>query len=303
MAGEDNQEQSRGESIVEREAKLTPVQEETVRIVEKGDKDDDQDDLDNGKTDDGSGDEDESGSDEDPRANLANQSVPTVADPGEFKPADYSFEVQEYNEDGKPTKTHKVKSIEDWDELLAKDPNLGSAAALLKAQRLATKMESAQERDKSQWQDQKDKFDEEKKQLDAQAASMKMMVSEVDYLVTKGKLPKIDKQYVNADWSDAEVAKQPGVKEQLALLSYMKKENNARVKAGLSPITSILDGFNAWKNDDNEVTAVKAKKQAGEARKQAGSRVSGASSAPRQVAPPGLMVGRGGSLRDLGNMV
>lgn len=225
--------------------------------------------------------------------------TPTVEDPGTYTPKDYSFEVTVYDEEGKNGKSVKVKSIEEWEELLDKDSNFGTSSALLKAQRLATKMESNLDRDESEWKKKKDAFDEQSESAQAQQDRINNIAAEINYLVGKGKLPAVDKKYANADWSDPEVAKQPGVKEQVSLLNYMRKENDARVKAGLRPIDSVLDAYNAMQLEQRDKRAQDVKKKAGVARKEAGARVAGSSPAPVSSAPKGIAVGRGGSLRDL----
>lgn len=223
----------------------------------------------------------------------------TAKDPGEFKPKDYSFEVTVYDEEGKNGKSVKIKSIDDFEELLDKDANFGTSSALLKAQRLATKMENNAERDQSEWQKKMDDYADQNKAAQDQQDQITNVAKEISYLVSKGKLPAADKKYANADWSDPEIAKQPGVKEQVELLNYMRKENNARIKAGLKPFGSALDAFNALQLESRDKKAATVKKQAGEARKEAGARVAGSSPAPVSNAPKGVAVGRGGSLRDL----
>lgn len=235
--------------------------------------------------------EEEEDAPEAPRENLV--------DPGEFKPQDYAFEVTVYDEEGKNGKPKKIKSVDEWDALLDTDPNLGSAASLLKAQRLATKMETSLERDQSDWQKKKTEFEEGTRAAEVAQEAVTQMANEITYLVSKGDLPQVAKQYQNADWSDPEVAKQDGVKEQLAVLNYMRKENAARAKANLKPMTSILDAFNAFQIEQSRKQAITNKTNAGQARKEASARVAGSTPAPVSVAPKGIMVGRGGSLRDM----
>lgn len=225
--------------------------------------------------------------------------IVTEEDPGEYVPQDYSFEVTIYDDEGKNGKQVKVSTIEQFEELLEKDVNFGSPSALLKAQRLATKMESNSERDKRAWEEKKNKFDSQVQSVQEQQETVNAIASEIMYLVGKGKLPPVDKQYANADWSDPEVAKQPGVKEQVELLNYMRKENDARLKAGLKPLTSALDAYNAMQLETRDTQARNAKREAAEARKNAGARIAGTSPAPVSNTPKGISVGRGGSLRDL----
>lgn len=225
--------------------------------------------------------------------------IVTVEDPGEYTPKDYSFEVTIYDEEGKNGKPVKIKSVEEFEELLEKDSNFGSPSALLKAQRQATKMESNSERDKEKWQEAKDKYSSQVESVQAQQEQINNIASEISYLVAKGKLPEVDKKYSNADWSDPDIAKQPGVKEQVELLNYMRKENDARTKAGLKPLTSALDAYNSLQLEQRDRKVSDVKKRAGEVRKEAGSRIAGNSPSPVTNSPKGVAVGRGGSLRDL----
>lgn len=290
---ENEEEVSQGTSILEREAKMRGEQAPVPTIVDKNtpvttqedenNEDDDQDTLD------------------EPTAASVATATPQAPDPGNFTPGDYSFEVVAYDAEGKSPKTHRIKSVEQWDELLDKDPNLGTAAALLKAQRAASKMETGLERDQREYDAKKAAYDGEKAQIAARQEATDTMVAEIGYLQSKGDLPEVAKKYVDADWSDPEIAKQPGVKEQLALLNYMKKENKARVAAKLKPMTSILDAFNAYQIDQARRGNVQRKQTAGVQRKAAGARVAATTPAPASGgAPAGISVGRGGSLRDLG---
>lgn len=222
----------------------------------------------------------------------------TVEDPGKYEPEDYSFEVNVYDAEGKNGRRKIINSIDEWEQLLETEPNLGSSLAVNKAFREAQNMESSLKTDKSDWEKKKEAFNEQKKLADAQWAETERTAKEITYLVSKGKLPKVDAKYANANWSDPQVAKQPGVKEQVALLKYQMKENAERNKLGLSPM-SVLDAFNALQNEELEKGDKKQKKEAGEKRKEAGAKVAGASSAPSAGAPKGVAVGRGGSLRDL----
>lgn len=288
----DNEEEvSQGTSILEREAKLrgeTP--EPAVRIIEKGQEIDEEPDE----------------TDEEEEDATAPQQIvpetPKTPDPGEYKPTDYSFEVQVYDKDGNNPKTRKITSLEQWDDLLENDPNLGSASALLKAQRNATKMENSSDRDKRDYDTKKTAFDTEVTEIATRKAAVDTMTSEIGYLQAKGDLPAVAKEYVDANWSDPEIAKKPGVKEQVQLLNYMRDENKRRTAANLKPMTSILDAFNAFQIDQAKKGNVARRQTAGQQRKTAGARVAGVSSgAPSSSgAPAGISVGRGGSLRDLG---
>lgn len=222
-----------------------------------------------------------------------------VENPGEFTPKDYSFEVTVYDQEGKNGKSVTIKSTEAWDDLLETDPNLGSAAALAKGLRLAAKMEGNLEREKADHDSKKAEYDKVVADNDARVQATNNMVAEISYLVENKDLPEIDSKYTNADWSDPEIAKQPGIKEQIALLSFMRNENNRRTRLGLKPMTSILDAFNAYERQNAKTASVDSKKLAGEQRKAAGSIVASPSPSPQTAAPKGISVGRGGNLRDL----
>lgn len=222
-----------------------------------------------------------------------------VEDPGEFVPKDYSFEVVVYDED-KNAKTVKVSSVEQFDELMESDPDFGTVAKAAKAIRAATNLESSVERDRREWQARKEEYDKQVEDDSSRNQAIQDLASEINYLVAKGKIPKADPKYMSADWSKPNVSNQPGVREQLAILEYMNKENEIRAKAGLKPITSALDAFNAMELEERTKKSQDEAKQAGEARKRASARVAGTSPAPVSSVPKGVAVGRGGSLRDLG---
>lgn len=227
------------------------------------------------------------------------QPLVTVEDPGEFTPKDYSFQVTVFDSEGKNAKQVTVRSPEQWDELLETDPNLGSAAALAKGLRLAAKMEGNTERDKADYDVKKAEFDQATEAEKTRVAALTSMEAEINYLGENGDLPAVDAKYVNADWSDPDVAKQPGIKERIALLSFMRNENNRRTRLGLKPMTSVLDAFNAFERQNSKTRRISATKLAGEQRKAAGAIVAPSSPAPSASAPKGISVGRGGSLRDL----
>jgi len=221
--------------------------------------------------------------------------VLTVEDPGEFTPGDYSFEVT--LKDGK---THKVSTPEEADKLAEDPENFETPKQLLDFIRRSQKMENQLDKDKEKWEAQKKTFDEQTEVAEQRQETVENMVSEFKYLVGKGLMPKIDKQYLDADWSDPEVAKQPGVKEQMELLNYMVRENEVRAKAKVRLLTSVVDAYNAWqqdperkKADEERQKAEDDKRAAGEARRVAGARVAGVSASNQTpYAPKGVAVGR-----------
>ena len=226
-----------------------------------------------------------------------------IEDPGEFTPQDYSFEVVTYDDEGKKPKTVKVTSIEQWDELLESDPNMGSSAAVGKAFRKAQKMEIGIERDLAEYEVKKSEYEAavESEQLKTQRNDT--IFNEMQYLMDKGDLPKLtNEELTNLDWEDAAVVKaHPNIAPHKELLNYMRKENASRTKSKLAPLSSVLDAFNAMQLDSNRQKVEENKTKVAEARKQAGARVASGTPGPGQaVSPKGIAVGRVGDLSRLG---
>lgn len=225
-----------------------------------------------------------------------------LEDPGDFVPANYSFSVTVYTgEEGKEkAKTVTIRSVEDAERLLEEDPSFGSSKGFVDFNRKVMRLESNLERDEREHKALKDAYDDQQKGIEAQQERVNTIANEIEYLVSKEKLPKIADKYKNANWADSAVAKQPGVKEQLALIKYMNKENIERRKLGLSPM-GALDAYNQMQAEVSDKRKAENRVTSAEARKQAGGRVSGVNPAPVGAgAPKGIAVGRGGSLRDLG---
>ena len=216
-----------------------------------------------------------------------------LVDPGEYTPADYSFEIEV---EGKKITITDPKQAE---TVMDENADKFTATELLRIIRQTSKMESKLESDKSDFDKKKEEYTTKKADLDAQQESINTVASEITYLVSKGKLPKVAAEYQNADWSDPEVAKKPGVKEQVELLTYMRTENAARTKAGLKPITSAIDAWNAWQLDNKSSDEAKDKAVQAKARKNASAKVAGSSPNPVNLAPKGIAVGRAMSLTDL----
>ncbi len=218
----------------------------------------------------------------------------TVDDPGDYQPADYSFEVTLAG-----GKTVKVTSPDEADKLADDPDNFETPKQLNDFLKKSLTMQHKLDRDYEKWEAQKKTFTEQLETETQRREAVDTIASEMSYLVDKGMMPKVDKQYIDADWSDPEVAKQPGVKEQIELLQYMVKENESRAKAKIKPLSSILDAYNAWqldaKHQKEEADRKKAEeehKAAGEARKQAGARVAGVSpSSQGTYTPKGIAVG------------
>lgn len=216
----------------------------------------------------------------------------TVEDPGEYKEKDYSFEIEIEG------KKHKVTSADEADELADKYADKLTANQLGTLIRKGAQIEIKQDRDKSDWQKQKDKFNEQTKAEDERWDDVNKKAREFKYMVSKNMIPAIPKEFEEADWNDPQVQKQPGVKEHIEILTYMAKENLARKKADLDPITSVLDAFNAMKVDEGYKKKEEDKKAAGEARREAGSRVAGVSAGSNNTyAPKGIAVGNPNALK------
>ena len=96
------------------------------------------------------------------------------------------------------------------------------------------------------------------------------------YLETKGKLPAVPAQYAEADWSDPEVAKQPGVKERVELVNYMAKENAQRESLGL-PKMSPLEAHAELQNKALEEAQTQRTQKQADLRKKRGAMISGQS--------------------------
>lgn len=219
--------------------------------------------------------------------------TPEVEDPGEFTPKDYSFEVT--LADGSK---HTIKAPEDAD-LLPDDADFGSLKNFNQYMRNLSRMTYGIEADKRDYESKKEAFETHQEQAAELTKRVETMTAEVNYLVAKGKLPKVDPQYENADWNDPEVQKQPGVKETLELLEYRAKENVERAKLNLPPMSVLeaanereLEGYRTKEND----TKTKQNNQ----RKVKGAMVGGATSTPAQNIPDDLIIGEGGAIRDIG---
>lgn len=219
--------------------------------------------------------------------------TPQLIDPGEFQPKDYSFDVE--LADG--TKIHVAKP-EDIDQIPT-DADFGSPQNLMKAQANFNKMVVGIDADKREYDAKKEEFDKQQTESADLEQRITTMINEMNYLETKGRLPKVDPKYENADWSDPEVAKQPGIAERLALLTYRAKENEERSKLGLSPM-SVLEAQMQMQQEAVEQRAADTKQRQGDIRKQRGAMVTGPSVSPSTNTPDDMIIGEGGSTRDIG---
>ena len=222
--------------------------------------------------------------------------TPQLTDPGEFVPQDYSFDVK--LADGSTVKINTPEDI----EALGADVEFASAADLIKTQANYSRMVTGIEADKKAYDAEKSAFDTAQESVQQQEQFISGIESGMGYLESSGALPPVPKQYENADWTDPEVAKQPGIKERVAIIEYMATENAKRDRAGVPRITSVLDAHNAMKLDTLEkAQAVKAD-AAKAATKARGAMVGGESSQSQGGAniPDNMIVGTGGNIRDIG---
>lgn len=220
------------------------------------------------------------------------QPATQLEDPGDFTPSDYSFDIE--LADG--TKMH-ISKPEDIDRL-PEDADFGTPANLLKVQSNFNKMTIGLDNDKREYEAKKQAFETESASQQAIAKNVENMVNGLNYLETKGKLPKYDQKYETADWSDPEVAKQPGIKERLELLEYRANENVLREKAGLEPMT-ITEAFTQRELEGYQAKQEQQRNTQNDKRKAQGAMVGGASAAPAQNIPDDLIIGEGGSTRDI----
>ncbi len=99
-----------------------------------------------------------------------------------------------------------------------------------------------------------------------------------------------------ANWNDPTVAKQPAVKAQLELLAYFRSENATRTKAGLAPMTSLLDAWNGYAREQEKTQAKDNRQSNIAARRTGAAAVASTSPRPATAAPKGIAIGRVGML-------
>lgn len=215
-----------------------------------------------------------------------------LADPGDFTPKDYSFEVE--LADG--TKFN-IKSPEDVSQL-PEDASFKSIQDHTAFINNYTQMVNGVAADKQQYETDKKTFEEQKAVADENEKFIQTIENSFSYLEGKGKLPAVPAQYAEANWADPEVAKQPGVKERVELVNYMAKENAERESLGL-PRMSPLEAHAEIQNKAlEEQQAQRTQKQA-DLRKERGAMVSGQSAPAPGKANSDMIVGSGRPLRDL----
>ena len=247
----------------------------------------------------GAADNDEKGDDAKPSGQedavyAEPEPVVTIEDPGDYAAADYSFEVT--LKDGK---TAKVSTPEEAEKLADDPDNFETPKQLMDFINKQNKMNRSLDKDYEKWESQRKTFDEQTAEQSKRQENVESIVKGFSYLIQKGKLPAVEDAYLNADWSDPDVAKQPGVKEQVELLNYMTKENADRQKAGLPPFATVVDAYTAWVEEATVKGRIASERAAGEARKVAGARVAGVSpSNQAPYVPKGIAVGRTLSFSD-----
>jgi hypothetical protein len=222
---------------------------------------------------------------------------PTIEDPGEFKPSDYSFEVK--TTDGK---THKIASLEDAEALAAEldeKPELISASQFMSLNRKTAQMEIGQSNDKQKHEEAKAKFDDQQSTVKLREDTLDQWNKELIYLAKNGELPEISKEMNEADWTDPEVANDPAVKARLEIAKWMETENTKRLAVGLEPVKSMIDAHSAMQLEAMKKQGQEEVSKEKEQRQKKGGMVGGPSSHQPSNAPAGSIVGAGGSLDDV----
>jgi len=221
------------------------------------------------------------------------EEVVTLEDPGNYEPKDYSFD---YNVDGK---TYKIASSDDVDKIPNEDLEKLSAKDLSSLIRKANLIDTKHDKDEEEFNRKKDEYSAQVQQQEERDKVIETFAAEFDYLVSKGYLPEVPEELRKSDWTDPKIAAKDGVKEQKAILDYMVKENKQRAKLNLKPIDSIIDAFNAYSLENNRKDEQERHKRSGEARKQAGARISApTNNQPASMVPKGIAVGRVNAFRN-----
>jgi len=216
-----------------------------------------------------------------------------VDDPGDFTPGDYAFDVT--LADGTTVRIDKPEDI----EKLPQDADFGTPKNFLEVQANYSKMVTGIEADKRTHEASKQAYDDQQAAHQEADATLATWVSELTYLETKGVLPKVAAEFETADWTDPEVAKQPGVKERVELFNFMGQETAARDKAGLPRIKSVLEAQGLMERDALKTQQVEHEQKQVDLRKKRGAMVAGQSAPAPNKGNSDMIVGSGGSLRDI----
>ena len=229
-----------------------------------------------------------------PAAQAPQVQASLVEDPGEFKPKDYAFDIT--LADGSVIKIEKPEDI----QKIPKEADFGTPQQFFEVQAAYNRMVGGIDADKREYEANKKAFDDQQASVQSAEDTIASWEKELTYLQGKGKLPAVPAQYANADWRDPEIAKQPGVKERVEIINYMNEENKAREAAGLPPMKSMLEAFNQMQVNAYEQRAQESQERQNTVRKQRGAMVGGASAPAPSKSNSDMIVGSGGSLRDLG---
>lgn len=217
----------------------------------------------------------------------------TLEDPGNFQPGDYGFDV--VLADGTNVRIEKPEDI----DKLPESPEFANVKDHTAFITNYSRMVNGIDNDRRKYDDDKKAFDEQQGQVQAREEFVTQLDNSFKYLESKGKLPGVPAQYADADWNDPEVAKQPGVKERIEVIQYMARENAERTKLGLPSMTA-LEAFSELRNKGFEEQQAQKTQKQNELRKQRGSMVAGASAPQPGKTNTDMIVGSGGTLRDLG---
>lgn len=221
-----------------------------------------------------------------PGDNLPRPSRPEpVADPGaEYVPSgSYGFDVT--LADGT---TLRIDTEADLDKL-PDDFNFSSNAEAARFQMNLSKMATGQEQERREWEASKAAYDAQIEQQQQAEQLVTSMVNEITYLQGEGRLPKIDPKYENANWSDPEIAKQPGVKDVLDLIAYRNQQNVKRTAYNLPPM-SFIEAQMSMQSEAASQRQTEAKTRQNEQRKRAGAMVGGSSGGVVPNTPEGYIV-------------
>lgn len=205
--------------------------------------------------------------------------------PGEYVPNDYSFDFELEG------KSIKINSVEEAEKFAEDNAEKFTAKELLAFVTKSNKMATNLERDKEKFDK---KAEEYKKFQDDQAAEIEFtnsLVAEVEYLISKGKMPVVPEEF-QSDWTTHEARNNPAIQKHMNLVNYFKNESAVRVKAGLKPMTSMLEAYNSWQLEQKSDNESSLKKQQAEDRKSRSGKVAGVSPKPVNIAPKGVAVGR-----------
>lgn len=229
---------------------------------------------------------------------VVDKPTPTE-DPGEFKPADYSFEVS--TTDGK---THKITTPEDAETFASQlddNPEQLTASAFAKFTSKLAVMEQGIAADKREFEANKQTFESQQELEDTRIKTVESISNGLDYLQAQGKIANIPAELDTKDIKWEDHSDNPAIKERIDLLAYMSKDNDERMKHGLEPSFDVVAVYNAMRLENMEATAEKARKAEVKNRQDRGTMVGKPANYTPDNPTPGSIIGLGGSLQDLTN--